>query len=431
MLYPRTKLILATFIGTVFQWLEYGSYGALVPIIAALFYPVSAPTAYHLGSSVAAVLSYCSLPLGAVLFGMIGDRLGRKRALSIAIFLMGISSILLGYLPTYSQIGLIAPLSLLCLRFLQSIALAGSVSGANIFLTEQYGRYRPNFIASWIPTAAGTGLLGGFLITQGFNTALLMSWGWRIPFFLSAISCIVATYLHFASKETPPFKRATYRSAPTQFPLSLVIKRHKSNFLKSISITAFIVIYLEICTVYYYYVLLAFLHVSHAMALGLVCFGTAMLLILMPIIGFVSDKVGSRSIVLMGLLGCSLSAPLLFVSAPSQSLFILSFVEGFFALFTASALAPLFRFQINLFPIHVRYTALSLSWALSLSLLSGLTIQLAKRMMHLTHWLALPAGLASISALLAFILILIIYPSSRYKNPSNHKLNTQATLLSS
>lgn len=410
MLQPKTKVMAATFIGTVFLWLEYSSYTALLPIIAALFYPFNAPAAYQFGTTSTTLFTYGLLPLGALCFGALGDTYGRKTTLSTAIFLVGITSLFIGYLPTYSQIGIIAPILLLFLRLIQSIAFAGGLAGASLFLVEQRRNGCPHFLASWVPLASGIGLLFAFALTQSLDHPLLMSWGWRIPFFLSAVSCIVATYLYFVSRETPTFIRNAHRQRHVISPIISLCKHYKLPFLNAFLIASFIVVYIDICTIHYYSTLLTFLHLSHFTALSLVLFQIIFFLILLPIIAFIADKTVARSIVLMGLLGCTLSAPLLFASAPSESLFISLSVESFFAFFTASALTPLFRFQISLFPTSVRYTGLSLAWALSLSILAAPTLQLAQHIMNLTHWLVLPAAFASISALLTFILMFAIYP---------------------
>ena len=185
--------------------------------------------------------------------------------------------------------------------------------------------------------------------------------------------------------------------------LSILCRHHKLKLLQAFIMMSFIIIYTNICVIYYYHFLTTHLYYSPDDATGLVAIGVTALLGLTPALTVLIYKIDSYAIALMGLLGCGLIAPLLFMLGPTHSLFILIFMEGFFAFFAASAFASLLCMQIRLFPSGLRFIALSLSAIVSLSVFGLTTFKITHILWHLTHWSMMAPFIAGMSALITLI----------------------------
>ncbi len=408
MLHPRTKIVATTFIGTFFGWLEYASFTCLLPVISTLFFPTTSSKARFIGAVTIVFSTYIIRPVGAIMFGSIGDKYGRKIALSIALSLMGISSLVISYLPPYNEIGLLASILLMFCRCTQGLAIAGEMNGASIFLLEHTHNHFPTVATTWPVLASGIGILLGVTFPNIMKRQFLLTWGWRIPFLFSTVSCFIFAYLRVIVNETPIFTELHHDKQLEKKPLTLLFCCYKNNFMKSLMIGSFIVIYFVISAVYLNRFLTHQLKYQPHDALALTLLGSALMLALMPIIAMIADKIGGRNISLMGLIGCCIIAPLLFILSTTHSPFILISMQAFFAFFTASAFTPLFLMQIRLFPPAVRYTALSLTWAISLSLFSTTTLLLMNQLWLWAHSFLLEPFIASMCALIILIMVFTI-----------------------
>jgi len=183
------RVILAFSLGTIFEWYDFFLYGILAALLGALFFPTSNPSAALLASLATFGAGFAVRPLGAIIFGILGDKVGRKYTFLATITLMGVATVLVGFLPTYAQIGLWAPTLLVILRLLQGLALGGEYGGAAIYVAEHAPPGKRGFYTSWIQAS----VVVGFLLALGtvIVCRLLLSkedfesWGWRIPFLLS------------------------------------------------------------------------------------------------------------------------------------------------------------------------------------------------------------------------------------------------------
>ena len=216
-------VIIASSLGTVFEWYDFFIYGTLAPVIATLFFPTSNPTAAFLLTLATFGAGFGVRPIGAVLFGIIGDRLGRKYTFLITITLMGFATAAVGLLPTYAQIGIAAPILLVTCRLLQGLALGGEYGGAAIYVAEHAPRYRRGLYTSFIQAS----VIGGFLLSV--VTVLLSNWlipnpaenslAWRLPFLISLLLLAVSLWVRLKLKESPVFQAMKRAGKTSRNPL--------------------------------------------------------------------------------------------------------------------------------------------------------------------------------------------------------------------
>jgi MFS family permease len=203
-------VIVASTLGTVFEWYDFFIYGTLAPVIAANFFPSTNPTAALLLTLATFGAGFGVRPLGAVLFGILGDRLGRKYTFLVTITLMGVATAAVGLLPTYAQIGLAAPILLVTCRLLQGLALGGEYGGAAIYVAEHAPRNKRGFYTSFIQAGVIGGLVLSIAVVLASNALLSesarSSWAWRVPFLLSIVLLVISLWIRLKLRESPVFQ---------------------------------------------------------------------------------------------------------------------------------------------------------------------------------------------------------------------------------
>jgi hypothetical protein len=225
-----TKTVIASLVGTSLEWYDFFIYGSAAALVfPRLFFPQSDPATALLLSLASYGVAYVARPLGAVIFGHYGDKLGRKAILTTTILLMGLSTFLIGVLPTYPTVGTLAPIALVLLRFIQGIALGGEWGGAALMVTEYDpdGRRR-GFLGSLVQVAVPVGLLGAngvfAVVTDALSPGSFQAWGWRIPFLLSAILVVVGYLIRRDLSETPVFERIEATQSVSAAPIADVLR---------------------------------------------------------------------------------------------------------------------------------------------------------------------------------------------------------------
>jgi MFS family permease len=220
------KVIFASSLGTVFEWYDFYLYGSLAPIIALHFFSGVNPTAGFIFALLAFAAGFAVRPFGALVFGRLGDLVGRKYTFLVTIVIMGLSTFLVGVLPTYGSIGIAAPALLIVLRLLQGLALGGEYGGAATYVAEHAPMGRRGFYTSWIQTTATLGLFLSLLVILGFRTysgeeAFRDSWGWwRAPFLLSFILLAISVWIRLQLSESPTFQRMKDEGKGSKAPLT-------------------------------------------------------------------------------------------------------------------------------------------------------------------------------------------------------------------
>ncbi|HEX6530904.1 MAG TPA: MFS transporter, partial [Burkholderiales bacterium] len=227
------RVIFASSLGTVFEWYDFYLYAVLAPFFAALFFPPGNQTAALLSAFAAYAAGFLVRPFGALLFGRIGDLVGRKYTFLITIVVMGASTFAVGLLPTYESVGWAAPIMMVTLRLLQGLALGGEYGGAATYVAEHAPNNRRGYDTSWIQTTATLGLFLALLVIwlcrSNMDAKEFASWGWRVPFWLSLFLLVFSVYIRLKLEESPVFQRMKAQGKGSKSPLTDSFMKYPNN----------------------------------------------------------------------------------------------------------------------------------------------------------------------------------------------------------
>jgi metabolite-proton symporter len=362
------KVVLASMIGTTIEWYDFFLYGSAAALVfGKLFFPKSDPVTGTMLAFATYALGFVARPLGGLVFGHFGDRIGRKQLLMLSLLLMGGSSMLIGILPTFHQVGLFAPLGLVLLRLVQGFAVGGEWGGAVLMVTEYGDARRRGFWAGW-PQAgvpAGNLLAAGVLAIMSAiqSNADFLAWGWRVPFLLSGVLVVIGYWVRVSLAESPLFQKALDDAgAPPRMPVADAIRERPGG----IAIGAGLRVAENIC----FYVITTFgltyivdhAHLTRASALNAMLIGTAVEVVAIPIFAALSDKVGRRPLYVAGAVGIALWGFAFFrlIDTGQMPLIVLAIIGGL--LCHALMYAPQAAFIAELFPTRMRYSGASLAY---------------------------------------------------------------------
>jgi metabolite-proton symporter len=364
------RVLAASVIGTSLEWYDFFLYGnAAALVFNKLFFPTFAPLTGTLLAFTTYAIGFAARPLGGVIFGHFGDRLGRKNVLVITLVMMGIGTFLIGVLPTYSTIGVSAPLLLVLLRFAQGLGLGGEWAGAVLMSVEHGSKSRRGLNASWpqIGVPAGnllaTGVLGAMAAT--LSPSAFLSWGWRIPFLISAVFVLVGLWIRRSLSESPLFSAVEAEGAKATMPLVEVFQRHRRNILIAIGARIGTDVAYYVFSLYVLTYLTTNLGMPRQLALEAVLIASALQLVLIPAFGALSDRVGRRPVYLAGAIGTAGWAFAFFplLATKSTTWIIIATVVAFAV--HAAMYGPQAAFIAELFSTRLRYSGASLGYQLA------------------------------------------------------------------
>src|SRR5262245_10337496 len=304
---PIRRVILASFIGTAIEWYDFFLYGTAAALVFnKLFFPNINPLAGTLSAFGTFAVGFVARPVGGVIFGHFGDRIGRTSMLIYALLIMGIATFVIGLLPTYASLGIWAPILLVTMRFAQGIGVGGEWGGAVLMAVEHSTLGSRGFHGSWVQMGVGAGLLLSTLTFTVFSSILsqaeFLAWGWRIPFLLSVILIGVGLFIRLRIVETPIFARLKETKGETQQPIVEVLRQHPRDVLLAMGmrfaengpfyiISVFVLSYGE-----------AHLRLPKNTMLAGVIISSAISLLVIPLYGALSDRIGRRPVYQAGAL---------------------------------------------------------------------------------------------------------------------------------
>ena len=217
------QVVMASSAGTVIEWYDFYVFGTLAPILAPLFFPSSSETAAFLNTLATFGAGFAVRPLGALVFGRIGDMVGRKYAFMVTLLIMGVATAAIGVLPTVASVGLAAPIMLVVLRLLQGLALGGEYGGAAIYVAEHSPPHRRGYFTSFVQATATLGLLVSLVVILGVRAAVgeeaFKEWGWRVPFPAVALLVVVSYYIRRRMQESPVFAKMKAEGTVSRMPI--------------------------------------------------------------------------------------------------------------------------------------------------------------------------------------------------------------------
>jgi len=367
------KVITASSVGTMIEWYDFYIFGSLAAIISTQFFPGGSPTAAFLKTLATFAVGFAVRPLGALVFGRIGDLIGRKVAFLATLLIMGGSTAAIGFLPGYSKIGIAAPIILVTLRLLQGLALGGEYGGAAVYVAEHAPDGRRGFYTSFIQTTATLGLFLSLavilLVRAAVGEDAFKVWGWRIPFVLSLLLVAISYYIRIRLRESPLFSILKESGKTSQAPIQESFgtwARWKVFFIVLFGATA------GQAVVWYTGQFYALLYLQTVLKVPLVtsyvCVAVALLLgaPLFIFFGSLSDRIGRKKIMMAGnLLAALLYIPIYHAmklySNPvnAVALTALVFVQ---VVFVTMVYGPIAAFLVEAFPARIRYTSMSLPY---------------------------------------------------------------------
>lgn len=381
---PRRRIVIASMVGTTIEFYDFYIYAtAAVLVFPTLFFPKGNPTTALLASLATFGLAFVARPLGSILFGHFGDRVGRKATLVGSLLLMGIATFAIGLLPTYGQVGLLAPVLLAVLRFAQGLALGGEWSGAALLATETARPGKRAWAAMWPQLGAPLGFLlanGLFLlmiIWLGHSAAQpelagpFLSWGWRIPFLLSAVMVIIGLYVRLRLSETPVFVRAVEQGERVKSPLAEVFRSSWRQLIIGtfVMLATYTLFYIVTTWALSYGTAkrppdgkgLGFNYVDFLQwQLIAMLFFAAML----PMVGRLADRFGRRATLLVVTAGImaygALFGPMLSLESGSQTTMLIFLIIGMVLM--GLSFGPMSAVLPEMFPTNVRYTGSGIAY---------------------------------------------------------------------
>jgi MFS family permease len=307
------KVIFASSLGTVFEWYDFYLYGSLAPIIAKQFF-IGDPTTTFIFALLAFAAGFIVRPFGALVFGRLGDLIGRKYTFLITILIMGSSTFIVGLLPGHASIGIAAPIILVSLRILQGLALGGEYGGAATYVAEHAPEGRRGYFTSWIQTTATLGLFMSLLVILGTRTAMgekdFADWGWRIPFLVSVLLLAISVWIRLSMNESPAFAKMKSEGKTSKRPLIesfLVWKNAKIVILALVGLTMGQAVVWYTGQFYALFFLTQTLKIDGPTANILIAISLALATPFFIFFGSLSDRIGRKWIILGGCLIAALT----------------------------------------------------------------------------------------------------------------------------
>ncbi|BEP77543.1 MFS transporter (plasmid) [Variovorax sp. V59] len=368
---------LASMMGTTIEWYDFFLYGTAAALIFnKIFFPSFDPIAGTMAAFATYSVGFFARPLGGVIFGHFGDRVGRKSMLLITLFLMGVPTVLIGLIPSYESIGYWAAFLLVLMRFLQGVAVGGEWGGAVLMAVEHAPPGKKGFFGSLPQAGVAPGLILSSLAMGAvakLPEADMLSWGWRLPFLASVILLLVGWFIRIKVAESPDFERMTHRGARVEMPIAKVLREYPRETI--------VVIGARLAEVTWFYTTVTFalayatgtLGIPRTLMLDATIWGAAAALVIMPLAGVLGDRIGNKWIFALGTVGIIACAPLFFeLLQTRQPLQVKLAVILAVGLVYATLYGPEGGLFSSQYPAEVRYSGISLAVQVSGAIGGGL-----------------------------------------------------------
>ncbi|MFD5741842.1 glycine betaine/L-proline transporter ProP [Streptomyces massasporeus] len=391
------RAVKAAALGNAMEWFDFGVYSYIAVTLGKVFFPSGNPTAQLLSTFGAFAAAFLVRPLGGMVFGPLGDRVGRQKVLALTMIMMAAGTFAIGLIPSYATIGVGAPILLLVARLVQGFSTGGEYAGASTFIAEYAPDKRRGFLGSWLEFGTLAGYIGGAglvtIMTALLSADDLTSWGWRIPFLIAGPMGIIGLYLRMRLEETPAFAAEAEKAENNRpkTPLREMVTGQWRALLLCVGLVLVFNVTDYMLLSYMPSYLTGQLHYDETHGLLVVLGVMAAMMIAQPFVGALTDRVGRRPVIATGCAGfLLLSVPALLLIREGS---LLAVALGMGALgmllvcFTASMPAAL----PALFPTKVRYGSLSIGFNVSVSLFGGTTPLVVTALIGATGNMMMPA----------------------------------------
>ncbi len=410
----KVKNVVAGCVGNVLEWYDFALYGFFAPVIAKLFFPSDNQITGLLATFGIFAVGFLMRPVGSVIFGILGDKLGRKKALEISVVMMAIPTTLIGVLPTYESVGILAPILLTIIRLIQGISVGGEFTGSISYVVENapHPPHRRGFYSSWTVFSLLGGILLGSaiasLVTNVFSDAQVQSFGWRLPFLLGLVIGLIGLYLRAGLDESPAFKKMKEAGELAKTPITDAFKYHWKEILTVIGATCVGSVNFYMIFVY----LTTFLSTESSLdlstALEINTLSMIVLMIITPIMGYFSDKIGRKPLLIGGCLIIAIFAYPLFVEFTKGNPFHDLLSQIVFAIGLAMVFGPFGAMMVELFPARIRMSAVSIGYNVGFAVFGGTAPFVATYLIDITGNKLSPSYYQIVAALVSLVVFVTI-----------------------
>lgn len=370
------KVLISGMIGNGLEWYDYALYGQMAWLLAKLFFPEGDPTVQLLATYGVFAAGFVVRPLGAVLFGWIGDTYGRKAAMVIAVLMMAIPTGCIGILPTYAEIGIAAPLLLTLIRLLQGLSLGGEFSGSITYIVEHAPSHRRGVAGSASLISLNLGFLLGLLVTRLCMSAAgqeaFEAWAWRLPFLLGIAIGFIGFYIRTHCHESPVYAQAKEDGHLSKTPLKEAFREHPKEILQGFAIYMSVTMPFYLTAIYFISFSAKQLGLPMSDALWLNVINMLVMMAMYYPAAHLSDRIGRRKVMMGAAVAMLLvTFPLFSFFTPGAPVAVIALAQAAFTLILGCYLGPVATLLVELFPTRVRYTGMAVAYNFSAAIFGG------------------------------------------------------------
>jgi MFS transporter, MHS family, shikimate and dehydroshikimate transport protein len=387
---PSAKVVWASTFGTIIEWYDFFIYGiAAATVFGKEFFPSSDPVVSTLAAFSVFAVGYIARPLGGILFGHFGDRIGRRSMLVTSIMMMGLGTFLVGLLPTFAQVGAWAPVLLILLRIVQAVGIGGEWGGAVLMVAESAPIDRRGFYGSIVQMGNPIGRLlasGVFALATRLPASEFSTWGWRLPFLASFVLVVVGVFIRTQLVETPAFDDLKKADQTSSIPLIEVWSSYRRETLIAIGLKVTEVAWVNVLSVFAVGYLTNQLGMSQSLILDAVTLATVVELVVMPSTGWLSDRVGRRPLYLFGtIFGAIFAFPFFWMLETRDPVLVVTTIVVGISMCQGIVFALHASFMPEMFGTRVRYSGISLGFQVGAAIGGGITPLLAAAVTGWSH----------------------------------------------
>jgi MHS family proline/betaine transporter-like MFS transporter len=414
------RIVISSSIGNALEWYDFLVYGFFASVIGKLFFPADDEWVSLLFAVGSFGVSFITRPVGAIVLGLYADKKGRKAALTLSILLMIVGTLAIALMPSYQQIGIVAPIAILLARLVQGFAVGGEFGSATAFMVEHSTRGR-GYYASWQFASQGLAaiLASGFgaLLTASLSPAELEGWGWRLPFVFGLLVGPVGFYIRRHLDETPEFVAEQKKTTPAP---EASFKSQWTNLLLAVGVVAQSTVSVYVLQLYMPTYAVKQLHLPAAQSFGVVVLNGGLQFLLSPVMGALSDRIGRIRIMLTtSVLMMLLIYPMFAVLRAHPTIGALLVLQAVSGIFKAAYSGPMPALMSEIFPTRVRSTGLSLGYSLGVTLFGGFAPFIVTWLIHTTGDTLAPSYYVLTAAVVSGVSLAIIALRRRGVRPAH------------
>lgn len=413
----KKNIIAAGMIGEILEWYDFTLYGFFAPVLAALFFPSHNPFLSILATFGGFAAGYLLRPVGGFLFGHFGDRIGRKKVLAYTLILMSAPTVLIGLLPTYQSIGILAPILLVLLRLIQGLSCGGEYTGSMIFLYEHAPEHRQGLFSS---LAVMGSFIGGMfsvaavgITTATMSTMTLHAFGWRLPFLFAIFTAIIGFYIRMKIADTPVFEQIKRQGNIIRIPLADILKQHKRKLFNIMGINVQVAVLSYIILIYAPTYLTKFVGLTLTQVMLLNIITISSIFVTVPLFGILADKIGAKPILIFSAIGTILATYPSYILFTTGNFELVLLGEVIFALLISSTMATGPKIMAGMVPAKLRYSSVSIGHGICDSMFGGTAPLIATLLINNTNNILSPAYYIILASLFTLFIVVQLQDKSR------------------